>query len=252
MPEDSTSDRIRAQKVVSEKRDGAVGDRMDERFEERLAETRRIVDLKVLLATARDHDLSDDPAVKTLEEQVATLQEHAEFVDLPPKTRLSEEYGLRESALSRLDDEEIEELANHLESIREHENADQLGDLRERELKRRHGRVEAILKSIGIKPSSLFSNASESGQLEAALSAAEADSDPLAEIDGTASESVRAAQLREKKADLQERIQDEESNLATIQLQEELDTVEAELAEVEGGGSDDSDDSGAGGFDIRA
>lgn len=206
-----------------------LAERMDERLEGDLAETRRVVELMQTIHSAEEAGLGDDPAVEKLREQVEVLRDDADVVPPTHPESMAEEFDLSEDELAALGEDEREELRSHLTAIDEL-NGSRGSGVAAHELRRRRDTVADLLADYGVEAADLVADdaPAEREELAEALSAEEAT---LAETSGSKREQV--AQLADAVEEHEEQIRDAETALLTVALRDEKERLAARLEKAE-------------------
>jgi hypothetical protein len=199
--------------------------------------------VKLLLQQAKEAGLEDDPAVEALEKRAQMLLvDNGLTPDPTASAQLAEEYGADASMLESLSDDDCEALLEHLSMAEEIGDSD--GRLAEKEITRRFEETQALLAQNNVQVRDLFQAEARGleGELSAALSrGAEFDDDDVA-VDAS-SDRVRKAQLQDNLSEIDDRLESADHPFMKHSLREERSAVEARLADLDVGESNDSTDS---------
>jgi hypothetical protein len=202
-----------------------------ERQEERLQDVERLVERKITLAQADDLGLGEDPAVEELRGHVEREQADLGLIDVDPADRLTEEYGLEETVVGRLGEGEREELLDHLAAVDELEQATRGAEdhfMRLNLLDRRE-KIAELAAANDVRTAALAAP-----HVDVTQTAALAGDPTDVEIGAADSESVKAAKLRDRLEDVEERIENADTKFTEAALLEDKEDLEARLADVEG------------------
>ena len=209
-------------------RDDLAG-RLDGKIEDRQEAIASIVEMRTLAENSEKAGLSDDPAVEALREEADALAEEYGLKDEPDAAeKLAEDHGLDASAVENIHEDDRERLAEALESIEAIKNRSaRLEGLTRKEIKARRDEIEKLLDHNNVSPAALI-DADESADLRAALA-----EDQSVDIDEQPSDRVQAAELADTRDELEADIDDADSPLLELELQEELERIENQLADLD-------------------
>ena len=209
-------------------RDDLAG-RLDGKIEDRQEAIASIVEMRTLAENSEKAGLSDDPAVEALREEADALAEEYGLEAEPDATeKLAENHGLNESAVEKIHEDDRERIAEALESVESiKEKSARLEGLTRHEIESRRDEIEKLLDHNNVSASSLIDE-DESADLRAALAG-----DQTVDIEEQPSDRVQAAELADARDELEADIDDADSPLLELELQEELERIEKQLADLD-------------------
>ena len=227
-PDISTDGIVEAKDLLESMGNETLAENLGEELDDRAEAAERVVRMKSLAARAEEAGLGDDPAVAALRDRAEALQADADLGPDPahPK-RLAEDYGLDEDAVADLPEDVREDLEADLSAVDELETS--RSELAKRELRRRRDKLSETLDDVGVEAADLVAEdaPAPTAELSAALAA------PAEEVDDSGSERVRAARLSDRIDELEEDVVDAESTLLEITLRDRKADLEERLADLE-------------------
>jgi len=210
-----------------------LADRFGEELENRAEAAERVVRMKTVIEDAKNAGLDDDPAVRALEERAAKLEDGVDLdVDREPhhSSELAAQHALEEDVVEQFSTESRKELHDHLAAVDEIAASSRDGGIVKHELRARRERLRSILDENDVEAAALI--ADDAPPVREELSAALADAGE-ADVGESGSERVEAARLEDRRDEVADDLEDAESALLQLTLQERLDELDDRLADTE-------------------
>ena len=227
-PDIATDGIVEAKDLLESMGNESLAASLGEELDDRAEAAERVVRMKSLAARAEESGLCDDPAVAALLDRSEALQADADLGPDPAHPeRLAEDYGLDGDAVDDLSEDVREDLEADLSALDHLETS--RSELARREIRRRRDRLSETLDAAGIEVPDLVAEdaPAPTAELSAALAA------PAEEVDDSGSERVRAARLSDRIDELEEDVADAESMLLEITLRDRKADLEERLADLE-------------------